>query len=490
VTKSFNTLNPGEKYEDNWHIWAITHHLELCQKGEIKRLLITLPPRSLKSHIVSTSFPAFLLGHNPSSKIICASYSQTLAEDFSNQCRILMAESWYKTIFPRTVLSSTKNTASEFSTTQLGQRIATSSGGTLTGRGGMFIIVDDINKATDYTSEANRVAANKWFDNTLQSRLDNMNKGCIIVVQQRVHDNDLSGHILKKGGWVHLNLPAIAPEGMKISIGTKKFFNFKAGKVLHPERYSQETLDQIKQDIGSYLFAAQYLQSPVPEKGNIIPVELFKSFEIAPIQQKGDLVVNVWDIASGQAEHNDYSVGTIWLYRFNQYYLLDIVRRKISYNELRLAVIYQASESRANLIVIEKAGVGIALIDDLRKCTSFNVIDPIPTQDKVTRMMPGTAEIEAGKVALPKDALWRADFERECASFPHGKHDDQVDSLSMFLNWAREHSHNDERHEILIQTLELMKHPTELTMLRTKEDIKKMFRSKFNRRGINHGKIT
>lgn len=473
VKKSFSSQHPGDKLSDNWHLKAITHHLELCQRGKIKRLLITLPPRSLKSHIASVSFPAFLLGQDPSHKIVCASYSGQLTEFFSNQCRSLMMEPWYKTVFPTTVISPMKNTASEFDTTMHGHRIATSPGGTLTGRGGDFIIIDDINKASDYQSSVSRENANLWFDNTLQSRLNSIKDGCIIVVQQRIHTEDLAGHILKKGGWVHLNLPAIAQENQKILIGDNEYIHFAKEDLLHEDRLSRATLEQQRKNIGNYIFSAQYLQAPVPEKGNIIPVESFRSFNNPPTPQQGDLIVHSWDIASGQGDNNDYSVGTIWRYRYNQFYLLDVVRRKITYSDLLAEIHHQAIESGANFVLIEKAGVGIALIDELQRYCKLNIIPIVPFKDKVTRMIPGTADIEAGKVALPAEALWRAKFERECAEFPYSKHDDQVDSLSQFLDWARAHRGKGQEAEKFITALHSLADQPSPNKLQTKEDLKR-----------------
>ena len=228
---------------------------------------------------------------------------------------------------------------------------------------------------------------------------------------------------------------------------------------MHEARLDRDNLEQQRKNVGGYIFSSQYLQSPVPEEGNLIPVEAFRNFDNYPIHHKEDLIVQSWDIASGQGEHNDYSVGTIWLYRYNEYFLLDIVRRKLSYSELLLEVRRQAQESNANLLLIEKAGVGIALIDDLKQYTNLNVVPIVPTKDKVTRMVPGTADIEAGKVALPKEALWRAEFEKECAEFPHGKHDDQVDSLSMFLDWARKRRETGQEYTTLLAGLDALKRP-------------------------------
>ncbi len=474
MKKSFLSQHPGGVLADNWHLQAITHKLELCMRGEIQRLLITLPPRSLKTHIASVSFPAFLLGQDPSTKILCASYSKQLSAVFSNQCRLLMMEEWYKELFPKTIISSLKNTSSEFDTTMHGYRIATSPAGTLTGRGGDFIILDDCNKATDYLSETMREKVNTWFDNTLQSRLNSITDGCIIVVQQRIHTDDLAGHILKKGGWTHLNLAAISQESHVIPISDREDYHFKKGELLHEARLDLKSLEEQRKNVGSYVFSAQYLQAPVPEEGNLIPIEFFRSFTNHPLPQKGDLIVHSWDLANSTGKNNDYSVGTLWLYRHNQYYLLDVIRRKLSFRELFLEIHEQASSANANLVLIETAGIGNALIVELQRCTNINIVPIVPINDKVTRMIPGTADIEAGKVAIPEGALWRADFEKELAEFPHGKYDDQVDSLSQFLDWARSQKDKGQESKKLSSVLRGVNQNQKPTAIKTKEDVKKL----------------
>jgi hypothetical protein len=198
IERSFQELNPQTQFLPNWHIEVIASELEACRRGDTTRLITNVPPRSLKSFCASVAFPAWLLGHNPSAQIICASYSQDLANKHSLDCRSLMASPWYRSLFP-TRLSRERQAVDEFQTTQKGFRVATSVGGTLTGRGGDFMILDDPLKPDEALSETQRKAVNEWYDHTLFSRLNDKRTGRIIIIMQRLHEDDLVGHVLGQG---------------------------------------------------------------------------------------------------------------------------------------------------------------------------------------------------------------------------------------------------------------------------------------------------
>jgi len=186
--------------------------------GEIKRLIITIPPRSLKSISASVAFPAWILGKKPSKKIICISYSQDLGNKHALDTRVVMTSDWYQNCFPNTKIHPSKNMVSDFMTTQQGFRLTTSISGTLTGRGGNIIIIDDPHKAQEADSDIIRQGVIDSYTNSIFSRLDHKKEDVIIVIQQRLHEDDLAGHLLNSGGWVHLNLPAIAEAKQVISI--------------------------------------------------------------------------------------------------------------------------------------------------------------------------------------------------------------------------------------------------------------------------------
>ena len=210
IKQSFYSVNPATKYLHNWHIDLIAEYLNACEQGEIKRLIINIPPRSLKSIAVSVAWPAWLLGHDPSRRIIAASYSQNLSLKHSLDSRLVMNSAWYKKIFPSVKIASDQNEKAKFVTTKRGFRIATSVGGAITGEGGNFLIVDDAHNPINIMSEVQRQSTLDWFDQTFASRLDDKRQGVFVVVMQRLHEGDLCGHLLNKGGWEHLKLPAIA----------------------------------------------------------------------------------------------------------------------------------------------------------------------------------------------------------------------------------------------------------------------------------------
>jgi hypothetical protein len=211
IERSFYEINPQTDFIPGQYIELLAPTLEKCRTGKTKRLIINLPPRTLKSIVANVVFPAWLLGHEPGKQIICASYGQDLADKHALDCRKLMASAFYRSLFPGTVLSRDKQSVNDFLTTNQGFRLSTSVGGPLTGRGADIIILDDVMKPEDALSEARRKSGNEWYRTTLLSRLNNKRDGVIIVVMQRLHEDDLVGNLLESGeDWEVLSLPAIA----------------------------------------------------------------------------------------------------------------------------------------------------------------------------------------------------------------------------------------------------------------------------------------
>ncbi len=436
--KVFNILNPGQRFIATRGFLTMAHALAELQTGRIKRLLITVPPRSGKSMLASVALPAFVLGRDPSRRVLCASYSGELAAKFARDCRSVMMHPSYRQLFPATVIAG-KNTEAEIETAHGGFRYATSVGGTLTGRGGNYIIVDDPIKPEDAMSRAARDRSWEWFTGTVGSRLDNKAEDSIIVVMQRLHVDDLAGHLLEQGGWYHLSLPAIAEIEEELPAGLGRTFSRKIGDVLDPSREPLEILEQIKRDLSTSTFNAQYQQSPIPLDGTMLKWSWFKFYRDPPQRMSGDRVVQSWDTASKAEEINDYSVGTTWLVQKNDYYLLDVFRARMQYPELKQRVRELANFHRASSVLIEDKGSGTSLIQDLRFEGGLRPIPIIPEKDKITRLHAQTAKIEAGQVFLPERAAWLRDFQAEMKQFPNGRYDDQVDSVSQFLNWIDNH---------------------------------------------------
>ncbi|MCK6370408.1 MAG: phage terminase large subunit [Gammaproteobacteria bacterium] len=439
LRKVFATVVPGQPFLDNWHLAALAWHLEQVRAGKIRRLLITMPPRMLKSITVSVAFPAWVLAHDPTRKFICASYSQDLAAKHARDFRAVLAALWYQRLFPRTRVSTQKDSAEEVQTTERGFRLATSVGGTLTGRGGNCLIVDDAMKPDDALSAVRRRMVWEWYCSTLVSRLDDKRTDAIIVVLQRLHAEDLAGHLIAQGGWTHLNLAAMAEVAEDIQIGAAQFHHREPGEVLHAVLEPAPVLAELKRSLGSYHFAAQYQQNPIPPDGEIIHWQWFRRYQTAPRRGPGDWILQSWDTATKADEHHDYSVCTTWLIHGSEYYLIDVYRARLEFPELKKKVIELAVKFAATHIVIEDRGSGMGLIQELRRANIVGCPRPIafqPERDKLTRMSIQTAKIEAGHVYLPEKAPWLGELRNELLQFPNGPYDDQVDSLSQALAYV------------------------------------------------------
>jgi predicted phage terminase large subunit-like protein len=430
----FQILAPSATYYDNWHIHAIAYHLELVRLGKIKRLIINLPPRSLKSLICSVAFPAFVLGHDPAKRVIGLSYSQDLAVKFSNDCREVMNSSAYRKLFSQTKISRQKNTESEFWTTKMGYRIATSNEGTLTGRGGDVIMLDDPLKPIDALSESKRERVNNAFANTIVSRLDDKRNGAIIIVAQRLHEDDLVGRLLREqpGEWTVLSLPAIAEQEETIQIGEDRYHVRRAGDVLHAEREPRSVLQEQQAQMGSDWFAAQYQQSPIPREGAMIKRAWPRRYDQLPQRNSQTMVIQSWDSATKDGGQSDYSVCTTWYYQDSRYYLVDVFRDRVNYPTLKAQAISHAKFHKPNVILIEDAGVGTALAKELNDA-GLPTIAVKPEGDKRTRMSIQSAKFQSGQVFLPNEASWLNDLETELFGFPVSRFDDQVDSTSQAL---------------------------------------------------------
>ena len=314
-----------------------------------------------------------------------------------------------------------------------GFRWTTSVGGALTGRGANIIIVDDPLNAIDALSEKKRLHAVNWCQSSLFSRLDNKLKDAIVVIMQRLHPDDLAGHLLERGGWTHLNLPAIAESDESIEIGPDRYYRRRKGALLHPAREPKWILDDLKHAMGSMAYSAQYQQMPVPESGNIVKWEWFRTYTPNKYLNFEQIVIS-WDTANKADELSDYSVATVWGTLVDNYYLLDLVRLKLDQPALRRKVIDLYHLWEKPTLLIEDAGSGIYLIQELRD-QKIPVTAIHPEKDKIVRMAGQSPKIEGGAVFLPKDAPWLDDLRAEILSFPYGSHDDQVDSISQALNW-------------------------------------------------------
>ncbi len=432
----FNLLNPGRPFFMNWHIRRLAYYLEQVRLGRIKRLIINLPPRFLKSVISSIAFPAFVLGHDPTKRLLVISYGLELADKFAYDSHRLMSSGLYKDIFPGTRLS--RNAASEIVTTRGGYRFGTSIDGSLTGRGGDIIIIDDPLKLSDAESDNKREHVNETYRNTIQSRLDDNENGAIVIVMQRLHMDDLCGTVLKHSdGWTVLQFPMIAEQDEQIQIGENLYHLRRAGDLLHPEYFSQRAVDERRSQLDEKTFAAQYQQDPLQPLGVMIKRDTIQRYSYLPIRKQSHRVIQSWDTAIKVDATNDCSAcATLLVDDQRNYYLLEVLRDRVLYPELKAHAISQAKKHRPDKILIEEAGVGRTLIKDL-KAAGLPAVGVVPQEDKLTRVSIQLEKFANRQMFFPKAAPWLVDFENELFAFPNGPYDDQVDALIQALAYER-----------------------------------------------------
>jgi predicted phage terminase large subunit-like protein len=456
--RCFHDLNPQTRLAMNWHLRVIAAKLTAVREGKIRRLIINLPPRHLKSLLASIAFPAWCLGHDPSAQFLSVSYAQDLADKLARDCRAIMMSPWYRQIFP-TRLAPHRHAVQEFITTQHGYRLATSTGGVLTGRGADIILIDDPLKPEEALSEAQRQACNEWYDHTLYSRLNNKRHGAIVIVMQRLHEDDLVGHVLGQEQWDVVSFPAIAEADEVHQIETiweKQCFTRRQGEALHPDREPLDTLDRIRRTIGEYNFAGQYQQSPAPLGGGMVKAEWFKRYRERERPERFEHIVQSWDTANKATELSDFSVCTTWGVKDKKLFLLCVFRRRLEYPALKRAVREQQSLFNATVVLIEDKASGTQLIQELITDGCHGVTRYEPTTDKIMRLNAQTAAIENGFVHIPETAPWLAEYLHEMTVFPKGKHDDQVDSTAQFLDWYKKPFPNQGYYEWLRQKAEAL----------------------------------
>jgi predicted phage terminase large subunit-like protein len=429
---AFGVVRPEITFKPNWHHEAVSEKLSQVAVGKIRRLIITMPPRSLKSLCASVALPAWFLGHYPSERVVVCSYSDVLARSHANDFRRLVNDPIYQAAFPAMCLE--RDTDREITTTKRGKRIATSIEGTLTGLGGNLIIIDDPLKLGDAMSEAVRTRVIEWYRSTLLSRGDDKSATRIVVVMQRVHQDDLVGYLQEQGGFDVLNLPAIAQRTETYGLGGGRTYARQKGELLHPEHEQVDVLRELKREMGPIAFSAQYQQSPLPPGGTIIKSKWFVTYDDLSYQP-GDRIIMSWDIALSEAETGDYSVCVVMLNRKEVFYIYEVVRGRFPFENLKRKVLEIKQRYAPSTLLIEDSPISRGLIQSLRE-KSINVTPYKPDTDKRARVIAQTDLFAGGSVRFPRRAGWLEEFIAELLAFP-GRHDDQVDALTQGLAWGR-----------------------------------------------------
>lgn len=435
----FSHLNAGKTLGDDWYLSAMAHQLERSYRGECPRLIMTLPPRYLKSTIVSVLLPAWAVGRDPSLRIIVASYGQELADALSREFRRVVSSQWYREVFPNQAARVSRDTNTETTMVGGGYRYAATVGGTLTGRGADYLICDDLTKAIDTASPQSRDKLKRFFDETLLSRLDSKATGRVLVVQQRLHEDDIVAHALEKEGYFHLKLPAIAVEDSTFNLTRGRRHYRKIGDALNPEREPRAILDRIRAELGAGVFEAQYQQDPTAPDAGVIRYQDFQFYDFDFSTVQWDRVLQSWDTAVTEGPSSDFTAGTTWGLHQGAWHLIDAIRFRQDYHGILAGILAWQKRWKADNILIENSGLGSNLVSDVRRSNKgagqkVSAILVTARASKRERLETAAERLYRGMAKLPRDAPFMADVRKELTSFPNGRYDDWCDSLGQALN--------------------------------------------------------
>ena len=418
-------------------------HKDICQRlekfseqvanKESPRLMLFMPPRHGKSTLASIAFPAWHLGRHPQHEFISCSYSGSLAMNFSRKVRQVLREPVYKNIFEKTRLDKDSQSVESWNTSDGGGYVAAGVGGGITGKGAHVLLIDDpVKNREDAESDNNREATWDWYTSTAYTRL--APGGGVLVILTRWHDDDLAGRLLRfaeEGAdqWEAVKYPAIAEMD-------EPFRN--EGEPLHPERYSVDALEQIKKAIGPRDWTALYQQNPVSDEGDYFSRDMIRYYEDGDVDYDKLRYYCAWDLAIGQRDRNDYSVGmVIGVDEYDQLYVVDVVRGKYDGFELVERILDLYEQWRPGIVGIEKGHIEMALGPFLEKRTRERKLNEayfkdlkVGRRDKEARARAIQGRMQQGMVYFPKDAVWTGPLVAELLRFPNGIHDDQVDALA------------------------------------------------------------
>jgi len=440
---AFKALHNGQELVPNWHIKYLCDRLQkeayriVENKERDKHLLINVPPRTLKSELVNVFFSVYCWILKDSIQFISSSYSASLSITLSTQARRLLESDWFKEYFPDIELSKDENTKSRYTNTNSGLRYSTSTGGTVTGMGADIIVIDDPQNPQLARSDVERENANRFFNETLRSRLNNPDKGVFIVIMQRLHEQDLTGMLLDKEpeNWEHICLPAEVSDLVK-PIELKQFYT---DGLLFPKRLSKSTLDSFKLGLGSYGYSGQYSQIPSPDQGGIFKGDWFNIIKRLPENINSDSLK--WDFyldtAYTNKQENDATAMMCAAFHNNELYIREVKAVRLEFPELIKeiqAFTFSNGYTNRSRIYVEPKASGKSIVQMLKRSTGLNVIeDKPPSQDKVSRASSISAFVESGRVNL-LDGRYIDSFLNELKAFPNGSHDDQVDTLVMAID--------------------------------------------------------
>jgi predicted phage terminase large subunit-like protein len=435
---AYAMLYPGKRLEPLPYVQALIYQLERIARGDTRRLICNVPPRHGKSDFGTCMMAAWVLGRDPAMKVFVVCYGMTLSVGFAKKVRQIVKHPAYQRIFPDTRIRFGDDRSDHFITTRGGEFRAGSQDGVITGIGTHLMILDDFQKADEALSAVERDNAITTFRNSLVTRFDNLADGRILINQQRLHEEDISGFAASLGSWDHLVLPAIAEEDQRLPLGQGRIWHRRKGEVLDPIRAPLAYLTELKVLQGPHYFAAQCQQNPLVSDGGLIDLGWFGQYEKIPDRAEFLKVVQVWDPAISERFSADYSVGMTWGFHISgKWYLLDLIRGQLSFPTLVDRMLGWHRRWRADALVIEGASIGISLWQLAKEAGLSGIVQaPTPRGSKEERLAGRSAQLATGDYLLPANAPWLFDLKREMVAFPDWKHDDQVDALSLFLQFV------------------------------------------------------
>ena len=452
VRRAWHVVESGE-YLHNWHIELVCAHLEAVTRGEISNLLINVPPGCMKSLLVSVFWPVWEWVEYPDTRGLYASFDASLSRRDANKAKELLTSDWFRARWGDRVGPATEATradsGTEFYTDARGLRFSTSVRGKGTGWHGHRRVVDDPHKPRDTKgsseSVAQRMADDRtWWGSTMSSRRADPKRFASIIVMQRLHHDDLSAWALSQGSFVHVCLPMEFDPSRRCETQWGRDPRTTEGELLWPERYPASAVADLRDAVtglGPADYAAQYQQLPLPKSGGVIQVAHFGRYREVPDTASQ---LQSWDMRFiASHTRGDFVVGQAWAYEGSRFYLLKVVRGRWSFGEtLEQVRLLSEAYPRATLKLVEDKANGPAIVDVLRaELTGLALV--APDGGKEARANAVSPLIEAGNVYLPDESLgepWVADFLAECAAFPLGKHDDQVDAMTQALHRMKRHS--------------------------------------------------
>lgn len=462
VKQAWHVMEPGVPFVPSWHIETICEHLEAVSSGDIHRLLVNIPPRHSKSTIVSVAWCAWEWIAQPEQKFLAASYSGTLSIRDNLKARRLIQSPWYQERWGHMFnMAGDQNAKQRFENDKTGYRLATSVGGTATGEGGSRLILDDPHGAQDAQSETMRESALEWFDMVWSTRLNNPKTDAMVTVMQRLHEKDISGHIINDiGGWEHVCIPAEWDGKKRRTILGPYDPRTEKGQLICPDRFGPEEVTKLKQLLGTYGASGQLQQDPSPVGGGILKTEHFRLWPMATRLPQFEYILQSYDCAFTERTTGDPTACTVWgIFTHRGQHnamLLDAWDENLGYPDLRAKVIkdwtseYGADSSakagmptkgrRPDRILVEAKASGQSLLQDLR-LAKVPAVGYNPGQaDKVSRAHQTAPTLELGLLWIPESAKnpgqpvgWAQPFLNQVAKFPVAEHDDYVDTFTQTI---------------------------------------------------------